>query len=98
MIAMTQNPYQPPTQLDPARGMWRPLWRRVCLGSVCATGVFAVTNNVFRAYAQGFLNSHWFIIVDGLLALCELVSWTMIGLAGIGWIISRRPVSSRDSE
>ena len=30
------------------------------------------------------------MIVDGLLALGELTSWVMVGLGGIGWILSRR--------
>jgi hypothetical protein len=58
-------------------------------------GIFYGTHKVVANSAANSTDSRWFTILDGLLALGELASWTMVGIGGIGWIISRRsPVAN----
>jgi hypothetical protein len=48
------------------------------------------TGKLIRIYGRGAIDARGLLILDGLLALGELVSWTMIGVGGIGWFLNRR--------
>lgn len=92
---MARNPYEPPAHHDGRKS--RSLWKQVCLASLWTSGLFLVASKVLEISARNSTDDAWFKILAGFLALGELVSWTMIGLGGIGWIITRRrSVTHRD--
>jgi hypothetical protein len=91
---MTPNPYAPPKQADrPSTGSWRAVWKRICLGSVCSTVIFELISYYYDTSINDATTGDLFIITRGLLAFGVLVSSVMIGVGGIGWILSRRPPS-----
>ena len=94
---MSSNPYEPPKQLDRPNSRWRSLWKGVCLGSLCTAGILYATSWVFSIYGQRSGDTSWFKIVDGLLALGELISWVMVGVGGIGWILSRHQTDNTNT-
>lgn len=87
---MEGNSYQPPAYQDRPGLSWRSRWKRVCLISLCTAGIFLVIGKVVAISAENSTGGSWFKILDGLLALGELASWTMVGVGGIGWVMSRR--------
>lgn len=64
----------------------------VCIASLFLAGVFLAAINQFTPQPErdGLIPDIERKFV-GLLALAELVCWTMAGVGGIGWIICRRP-------
>ena len=60
-------------------------------------GILHATSWVFSIYGQRSGDTSWFKIVDGLLALGELISWVMVGVGGIGWILSRRELDNTNT-
>ncbi|MHB8956698.1 MAG: hypothetical protein ACYC4U_27365 [Pirellulaceae bacterium] len=91
---MAVNPYEPPKLQD--RPKWRSRWKRVCVVSLCVALLLHGLSKAVTIWAGDFTNSDWFKIANGLLALGELIGWTMAGVGGIGWVISRRtPVTPR---
>ena len=88
---MESNPYEPPKQLhNPNSLSWRSLWRRICLGSVCSVGTFVAASWFYEHRHPNATGGDLYTIIRGLLALGELVSWVMVAVGGIGWILSRR--------
>lgn len=87
---MEMNPYEPPTHQVRPKPSWRRLWKRICLVSFCTALFLLVIAKLVAALARNSGDTYWFLILDGLLALGELVSWTMVCIGGIGWIVSRR--------
>lgn len=88
---MSTNPYEPPQHVHRSAGSWRAWWRRVCLGSVLVSAVMQVADRLFLTHGPHLMSKDWFLLMSGLLALVVLVCNTMIVVAAIGWILSRRP-------
>ena len=87
---METNPYKPPRSNDLPRSNWRLLWKRVCLACLGMAVIFHLIGAIVANSAKGSIEDYRSTILLGLLALGELVSWTMFGVGGIGWIICRR--------
>ena len=95
---MSSNPYEPPKRPDRPNSRWRLLWKRVCLGSLCSAAILLAMGRAFSVYSQHSRDAFWFIIVAGLIALGELVSWVMVGVGGIGWILGRRQPDNTNAQ
>jgi hypothetical protein len=85
------NPYEAPKHVDPPGFRWRARWKRICLGSLCSALIFMAFSSLFADYGKHYLEPQLLIIIKGLIALFELISLTMIGIGGIGWIVSPKP-------
>jgi hypothetical protein len=48
------------------------------------------------SYEKSLSDTRWFVIMVALLAFSELISWVMVGVGGIGWILCRRRPSVAD--
>jgi hypothetical protein len=79
-----------PTHQVRPRSSWKTLWKGGCIGSLCMAVILVVSGKLVALLARNSTDTSWFLNLDGLLALGELVSWTMAGIGGIGWIVSRR--------
>ena len=97
---MRTNPYDAPTTDVHSGFDWRSLWKRICLASLCLAIVFLGLGKLLAASAKSSPPAARFLILDGSLALGELVGWTMVGVGGIGWILSRRkpPIEGLDRQ
>lgn len=89
---MDPIPYEPSKLRENRRPGWRAFWRRVCIASLCITGILFLAGRALATVAYGSRETAWFLVVDGLLALGELSSLTLAGVSGIGWAIGRRPL------
>ncbi len=70
---MDVNPYEPPKHHENPHLGWRAFWKRVCCESLCLAVGFFVTTKIFATVAHDADETAWIIMVDGLLALGELV-------------------------
>jgi hypothetical protein len=92
---MSLNPYEVPQ--DPAevsrdsatRGRWRLRCKWLCLGSLALALVLLVISSAVAPLRTESASAA-FLLFDGLLALGELGSFAVAGLAAIGWAILPR--------
>ena len=63
---------------------WRVVWKRVCCGSLGVAAVFFVAGRILAAVGHNANQTALFLVLDGLLALGELGSLTIAGIAGRG--------------
>ena len=94
---MSDYPYAPqppppggPPLIEPASKPSRAqtVWMWICIGGLVAAGLEFALSKFLGAFAPE-PRSAAFLIVNGLLALIGLTSWTIVGIAAIGWIVSR---------
>lgn len=64
-------------------------WKGVCLGSLCAALALLALSALLKGQSANPRGSTGFVMLDGLLALAELLSWVMAGVGGIGWMLTR---------
>ena len=86
---MEPNPYQSPPP-EAIKGRWRLFWRWLCIRSFFFA-LFLIVPEAAMRLTKGPTPDALHLVLDGLLALIELMTFTTIGIAGIGWIISPRP-------
>lgn len=86
---MEPNPYQSPVS-EAIKGRWRRFWRWLCIRSFLFA-LFLIVPEVAVRLVKGPTPGPLYLVVDGLLALIELMTFVTIGVAGIGWIVSPRP-------
>lgn len=87
---MNPNPYESPGRFDSGRFGWRRFWKRTCLASLGAAVVLMLSSTILATLGEGENDPVWFSVLVGLLALGELTSLTLGGVAGIGWTLSRK--------
>ena len=90
---MDPSPYESPKYHETTRRRWRVIWKRACIASLCFAGILFLAAKTLVIVADGSNETAWFLVVDGLIALGELVAITLAGICGIGWALSRRPLS-----
>jgi hypothetical protein len=89
---------QPDIHSNVAGWDWRRLWKGVCIGNVgFAVGLWIISGALL-SYRQSAQPSPLFLLLDGLLALAELLCLVMAGIADLGWIICRSRGDSRKSQ
>ncbi len=84
------NPYQSPQTFQPRRGRRRFKW--LCLISLVFAGLGIVAGIAISPWRNDDA-SPLLLIFDGLLALGELLAFTLAAIGGVGWVVSPRPVS-----
>lgn len=93
---MDFNPYEQPRGTARRPFGWRRFWRRVSFVSMCSTAIFILVDVVVARIGKQLPETHWFIILSGLLALFVLMSILALGISSIGWILSPRSPSDVD--
>jgi hypothetical protein len=87
---MDANPSDASTfSANPATS-WRRRWRIACLACLCLASIFVTADLLLWAVAPDAVQAPWFMILRGLDALGTLLSLTLAGIGGIGWVMSPR--------
>lgn len=66
---------------------WRRLWKGLCIGSFGLAVVLLLISGALSFYRHRAEPSPLFLVLDGILALVELLCWATVGISAIGWII-----------
>jgi Tfp pilus assembly protein PilN len=72
---------------------WRARFRWLFFRALIAAGVFLLVGGVLTPWrAEARAGEDWlFLVLDGLVAFCEVCAVVCVGLFAMGWILSPRP-------
>lgn len=68
---------------------WRRLWQGLCIGSLCLLAGLVVADRLIIPDHHSADRPAALVIVRGLLALAQLVCYTLVVIFAIGWLVCR---------
>src|SRR4051812_46838113 len=68
---------------------WRRFWKRACIGSACFAVMLLMISGVLAPVRNSPPPSNLVLVIDGLIALFQLIWMTLACISAIGWVICR---------
>lgn len=76
-------------QANSTRCSWRRFWKWVCVGSACLALVLLMISGALSSARGRAQPSSLFLVLDGLLALFQIIAIAVTCVAAIGWVFCR---------